>query len=70
MGSADSCWEHQLELRSAILDVRIVNGLPILSGSGDGRVDDAALGFIPMPGYGLRIQVDREGFRIEPRLSR
>ncbi|MBX7102464.1 MAG: hypothetical protein K1X57_00180 [Gemmataceae bacterium] len=52
------------------LNVRIIDRIPILTGSGDGRVDDAMIGPIPFPNYGLRFRADQNGFLFEPRLGR
>jgi hypothetical protein len=54
----------------ATLVVRIVEGIPLLSGSGEGLVADAFIGPIPVPNYGLRIRADRNGFLFEPRIGR
>jgi hypothetical protein len=53
----------------AKLEVVVVNGVAIPSGSGEGYVHNAMVGPIPMPNYGLRIQADRNGFRFEPRIA-
>ncbi len=52
------------------LVVRMVDGYAIPAGTGEGRVDDAMLGPIPIPNYNLKIQANRDGFRFEPRLGR
>jgi hypothetical protein len=52
------------------LNVRIIEHVPILTGSGDGRVDEAMIGPIPFPNYGLRFRADQNGFLFEPRLGR
>lgn len=53
----------------ATLVVRVIDRIPIVTGSGDGRVDDAFIGPIPVPNYGLRIQADRNGILFEPRIG-
>lgn len=54
---------------TANLIVRMIDGLAIPMGSGDGLVEYAMFGPIPVPSYGLRIKADRDGFSFEPRLG-
>lgn len=54
----------------ADLTVRVVNNKPVPLGAGEGRVDQAVIAFVPIPGYGLRIQADGNGFRFEPTIKR
>jgi hypothetical protein len=53
----------------ANLIVRVIDGHALPTGTGDGQVDEAMLGPIPIPKYGLRIKADRDGFTFEPRLG-
>jgi hypothetical protein len=53
----------------ANLIVKVIDGHAWPTGTGDGRVDEAMLGFIPIPNYGLRIKADHDGFSFEPRLG-
>ena len=54
----------------ANLVVRMIDGHAIPTGTGEGRVDNAMLGPLPIPNYSLRIKANRDGFRFEPRLGR
>jgi hypothetical protein len=54
---------------TAKLVVRIVDGVAVPTGTGDGYVDEATLGRIPIPNYGLHIKADRDGFNFQPRLG-
>lgn len=53
----------------AKLVVRVIDGVGLPMGTGDGRVDEAMLGPIPIPNYGLHIKADRDGFSFQPRLG-
>lgn len=53
----------------ADLTVHVINGHAVPSGNGEGEVENAMLGPIPVPNYGLKIQADNNGFRFEPRIS-
>jgi hypothetical protein len=54
----------------AKLVVRVIDGVGVPTGTGDGRVDEAMLGPIPIPNYGLHIKADRDGFSFQPRLGK
>lgn len=49
----------------ANLVVRISNGHAIPLGTGEGQVEDANYGFLPIGKYGLRIKADQDGFSFE-----
>src|SRR5207253_3120374 len=54
---------------SANLIVRVIDGVAVPTGDGDGQVDRAMLGPIPIPNYGLKIKADRNGFAFQPRIG-
>ncbi len=54
----------------ANLIVRMIEDHAIPTGTGEGRVDNATLGPLPIPNYSLRIKANRDGFSFEPRLGR
>ena len=53
----------------ANLIVKVIDGHALPTGTGEGRVEAAMLGFIPIPNYGLRIKADGNGFSFEPRAA-